>query len=623
MEQSKALLASIQNNEVSEISIESQNWFNLDAPRLAKALAQNSSVKKAEIYYSYMPMNGIKALSEALKARHDIQDIALQFDFVFGQTQDAMVALIGELNDGSRKVSLTTPTQTFVSTMNAIGELKAQNPSLDIDLSNSHKAAPIGSKIEWLYHVAKKMPDGEKKDRVFLEALNLKLGLDWEEAAKIGPDATLVDVFCKNNAIPKDLVTTILEDVATYGSLITLPDIHLNTAARRVEKEGNALDNAIGESENAESINNLRSSLFKTINDSLSFTPQEAVKIVAEAFSRFDPEMERIVTKAFEDGRISFTPNIYGNFCAVSCRDGHAPDDIKKLPKELKHLPYVSIPLGSDQEKLTLKQLFSLAHECGHLVAFDRKANSNFPLQEMYSQIAEISLHDYLATRPEQGELQKMTIEEQFRGEMKNGLSPAARIAAFYNSLAEEYKKINTASEDGSAGLLMDHVHTITSNLLPNEPDMWCNNRILLRQPLCDISYTAGISAAMEATNKYKAGDLSIPQRLAEVQRMGNDIDFMGAMEHMGVNIGKESLREAAKTNEQQSLKLAETYDVLSDRLKKIQSEVQQGSTAETTLTTMFDVAPLIVTDGSSAMASPSSSTTPGKPSVKGVRSLS
>jgi len=419
--------------------------------------------------------------------------------------------------------------------------------------------------VKDIYKQAMALPKGDlQRDAKFFEALRIKMETDWAEARKIGPDATPLDLFCKKHSVPSTLIERTVDELGTYATIKRITQQKIEKKAKRLGLKD---------------------------TDDITFSPKEAVDIVVNAFSAFDPDMERIVREAYQQGRISFAPTIYGAESDLSGYAGDVPDDIERLPANLRRLPYVSVPFQPEQKLVYLDDLFMLAHECAHLAAFQKHRerhprtteNSyciNYPVQETFSLMGERLLHHYLINQPSKDALWRYRINNEWLENIDLNLLSCAKMAEIQQKISHEY-------EHNRAPLLdMQQIDVIAKETFPDKVNVWQDEVLLLRVPFYHTSYPLGVAASYALFERWEKGSRAEKQQLARrwahVQEMSGSLNFTQAMnaDHMTIDIqGNNFLQNALDDLETHERNLEASLDELySERARSaLHTRIKKG----------------------------------------------
>lgn len=178
-----------------------------------------------------------------------------------------------------------------------------------------------------------------------------KIRQELKDVKEREPSTTTLADFCEQNSISEDSARQIIEAARKTAGLITVNDIKINTvkfkAMRALSEVEDEPVTGIGEGSSV---------------DNLSFTPEQAIKIVITAFSEFDSEMGRLLKEAYEQGRVVVDSSI---------PEDDTPRRTATYYEEGKP-PYLSVAALIPGEELSLIDLGGIAHEAGHLVAMQR-----------------------------------------------------------------------------------------------------------------------------------------------------------------------------------------------------------------------------------------------------------
>ncbi len=387
--------------------------------------------------------------------------------------------------------------------------------------------------IDTLYIKAMGLPkEDPQREALLLKALESRMMASIKDASDFSPNGTPLILFCYDNAISPRLGQRVIDELLDY--VHSPRPVH-----HKITKKAGGLN--LGEDEN------------------VYFTPSEAVKIVVEAFKAFDPEMAMMVSEAFEEGRISFAPSIYGAQSAASGYTATVPKDIEALSERLRNRPYASVPLNDGINKVSLQNLFFLAHECGHLCAFQKYANalrsapeqklplSNTPLQETFSALAERLLYRHLSTTFSKNDLLAYNINTVWKNRLDGLFFTCAKRAEMEAALVQEYKK---TSVDGRLPDVA-RIDAITKEIMTDVPTSPWQNEILIRYaPFRHIAYPLGAAASQILFNRWMAGNNVTKKNLASdwsrIQEKCQETNFMSAMREMKIEPDKDDFLQHA-----------------------------------------------------------------------------
>lgn len=271
--------------------------------------------------------------------------------------------------------------------------------------------------------------------------------------------------------------------------------------------------------------------------DKPMFSRAEAIQLVTEAFEEFNPRMATCIRDAAKEGRISFAPSGFrGPHQGWVNINDTRPDDINKLGKNFDGQPYASVPLK--QEKLSLSDLFSLAHECGHLASAtlyqQAKGKNAFnyaqPLAESFSLMGEHILQHNLLRKYEADAQMCKNITAAYNRVLQNNLFNCANAARFEADIHDAYAPFHKAGT-GETTQAEDALQEAARRAI-NAGEA---SKLLMHEPLSSLSYPIATIAAHKGFRRWKLGAPGEATRWNEVAEKGAKFDE--SMEHLGTTI--------------------------------------------------------------------------------------
>lgn len=351
------------------------------------------------------------------------------------------------------------------------------------------------------------MPDGLQKDLLLVKMLDERTRAVHFAASNDGC-ATPLESFSKRNGVRTEYAENVIASVDRY---INGNDI-------------NFFDSAI-------------------LANSVTFSRNEAIDVVVDAFKDFDAAMADRVKQAAAEGRVSFEAPAFG----LGAHQGwvgvteFAPDDIKNLPPYLKGKPYACAPVAG--EHVTIKDIYSLAHECAHLAAaelYGSKGNTeSLALTETYSAFGELLAQDHLRKKFSGNRDVMLEIEHAYNAGVRTNMFVLGKRSMREKYVSDAYikhkesssaypvvsklKKNHKANKEAYDVALRD---CVTSQFTPNMLDM---------DEYKGLEYTLAQIGARQWYARFKQGEKDLPARLDKV--IAKHLSFGEAMAYTGVNI--------------------------------------------------------------------------------------
>jgi hypothetical protein len=495
-----------------------------------EALAKNTSLKEMGISFGRIDTKAIVDLTNTIKAHPTLNAMALRF-CMLNQGMEGELYGLAKLHNSSRYVRIENRDSHYPY-QDTLVKRKLEDATFQFEFYGYQK--PL---IEIYYKATLETPDNKERNEALLaEAINIKL-----EANRRHYPKTLIDVFCENNNVSKELIQNILAQLPKHTNLITKSDIkimgeewkYLHRSANKQKSDSQ---------QNGTIHPNMSRAIDKVCEElDTRITQKQAVEIIVKAFTGFDPEMGQIIQEAFDQKRISFSPHWYANHCGIIGENAFEPENIKILPTELKGKPYISIPLETENSDVSLRKLLVLAHECGHLVAAERCCaagaskyiNKSEILHEMDAILGEKIVYKYIT---EKGELLPLQ-EFIFKNGHKN-IAEIQLVDCVNATLLMENLMAAKYPEDDSSGrkLSIKELKQITEPIFPTNHNAWGDFVLLLTDDHYCMSYVISQAVVETLRKKGEAGDLNVAMKVAEIQRKGNNTDFNRAMSDMGID---------------------------------------------------------------------------------------